>query len=190
MKLSRTIGVASGFLVLLCSCAALAQSDPDAGGIESIDALGYPGKGAYLQGNVISARRSRDGLPADQIAFDNSVGFDLAVGGRFSKFFAGEISYEGIPKILGPATSSHAFMVDGKAYFPIGRFQPFFIAGIGGLYRQDGTGDSTDLVYRLGGGLELFLTRQFYLTASYRYTGNLDDFGYLNFLWGVGWHLY
>ena len=81
-------------------------------------------------------------------------------------------------------------MVDGKAYFPIGRFQPFFIAGVGALNIQNGTLGSTDFAYRVGGGLEMFLTRSFYLTASYRYTGNLDDFGYLTFLWGVGWHLY
>jgi opacity protein-like surface antigen len=69
------------------------------------------------------------------------------------------------------------------------RYQPFILAGGGLLISQHGTDHSLRYGYRLGLGVDVFVTDAFYLSMSYRYTGNLDDYGYTSLLWGIGYQL-
>jgi opacity protein-like surface antigen len=89
---------------------------------------------------------------------------------------------------IGAAPRSERNQDDRKGYFPTGRFQPFVLAGIGTLISEQGSDHIARFAYRFGGGLDVFLTESIYLSASYRYTGNLDDFGYTNMLYLVGYH--
>jgi opacity protein-like surface antigen len=87
-----------------------------------------------------------------------------------------------------------------KAYLPLGRFQPFVLAGMGlGYVKRDSTvsidaltfrsSDSdTDLVVRLGGGFDFYVLEALALQLSSSYvlpTGDFDGFDYVSLIAGL-----
>ncbi|MBW2716671.1 MAG: porin family protein [Deltaproteobacteria bacterium] len=88
-----------------------------------------------------------------------------------------------------------------KAYLPLGRFQPFVLAGMGlGYFKLDSTvsisafptfrsSDSdTDLAVRLGGGFDFYLLETLALQLSSSYvlpTGDFDGFDYVSLIAGL-----
>ena len=195
MKLSRRAGIAAGILILVSAGIAPAQYDESAEIIH--DAPDYSRVGPYMQGGVVQAWgqfKAPNFIVDKAILFldpnDSRLGPNLGVGGRFHKYFAAEIDFEGVWSwtLNGVDTSTYALMLNTKGYYPIGRFQPFALAGIGTLVSLQGNDHTARLAYRFGGGVDVFVTESVYLSVSYRYTGNLDDFGYTNILWGIGYH--
>jgi opacity protein-like surface antigen len=186
MKLSRILVSTLMFLALIVPSASLAQDDSGAASSDAVaDEPDYARPGPYMQVGLVQAW----GQFKDPTV-PSRVGINLAVGGRFIQYAAAELDFEGVPNwsIYGRETTTYAIMANGKGYFPIGRFQPFVLAGIGTLISEQGNDHIARFAYRFGGGLDVFLTESIYLSASYRYTGNLDDFGYTNMLYLVGYH--
>ena len=173
---------------MLSACIAIAQSDARAQDTERVeDDPDFFHTGPYFQAGVVQAwsQFTAPGVPD----VPNNVGGDFALGARIKPYFATELDFEFIPnwQIKGLDTSTHAIMVNAKGYFPIRRFQPFILAGGGMLISQEATDYKIRYGYRFGVGVDVFVVNSIYLSLSYRYTGNLDDFGYTNLLWGVGY---
>ena len=116
-----------------------------------------------------------------------------------------------------PGIDATDFTLDGGtatinvlAYFPIGRFQPHLLIGLGGMWAQLRTSNSVDeicgigeywfcqsvysqlghsvsFVMKFGGGLDYYVTRDWALVLDAAYVlpfGNLDDLRYTSFNWG------
>jgi opacity protein-like surface antigen len=117
-------------------------------------------------------------------------GLNLAIGGRFTRYIAAELDFEGVInwELAGRDSTTYAVMANAKAYYPIRRIQPFVLAGIGTLITEHGNDHKARFAGRLGGGFDLFVTDSIYLSLSYRYTGNFDNVGYSSILYGVGYH--
>jgi len=154
------------------------------------DADDYWRTGPYVQGSFVQAWGHFD----DPVT-PSGLGMQLAVGGRFTRYIAGELDYEGVYTwtIKGVDTSTYAAMANVKGYLPLGGIgpiksvQPFAIGGLGWLAEQKGNSFISRFAYRLGAGADVYLNEWFYLSLAYRYTGNLDDFGYSNILYGIGY---
>ena len=58
---------------------------------------------------------------------------------------------------------------------------------MGTLISLQGKKDVARFAYRLGAGVDLYVSNSIYLSLAYRYTGNFDDFAYANLLFGVGY---
>ena len=190
MNMRRIFGFSAGLFVLLSACTALAQSDAEAQDAGATpDVPDFYRIGPYFQGSVVQAWSQFKLLNVPDV--DNNIGFDFAIGARLHRYFAAEIDFEGLPnwQIKGLETNTNALMINVKGYFPMSRYQPFILAGGGLLISQHGTDHSLRYGYRLGLGVDVFVTDAFYLSMSYRYTGNLDDYGYTSLLWGIGYQL-
>ena len=75
------------------------------------------------------------------------------------------------------------FTANFKASCPLGRVQPYALAGLGLLYAkpdQGSSGDSTNFATRFGAGLDIYLTKNWVLAAEASYmlpVANLLDQG-------------
>lgn len=121
------------------------------------------------------------------------VGFNMAAGVRFHRNIAAELEFEAVPdwKIQGIETTTYAVTFNGRAYFPYRRFHPFVAAGLGTVVSERGKESTGRFAYRFGFGFDVYLTEDIFLTAAYtRYVGNLDDFGYSNMVYGIGYRMY
>ncbi len=113
----------------------------------------------------------------------DSAGLAVKVGYRFNKWFAGEFMYEWIDgfEVTGPLKVKlfdivgHGFTVNGKAYYPIKNWHPYFLGGIGLFYTdiQDRTGtglfvsdSETAFAGRVGAGVDLYINRNWVITLE------------------------
>lgn len=86
------------------------------------------------------------------------------------------------------------FTGNPKAYLPLGRFQPFVLAGVGlgyvefsGVDRFHRPSDTT-FAARFGGGFDFYLTDALALQLASSYvlqTGDLDGFDYMSLIAGL-----
>jgi len=153
--------------------------------------------------NVTKTHYSRDGFYAGATAiasvssFDDVNGADLGesdvVGGigvrggfRFRDQFAAEVVYEGNQEFEfdnNVDVRAQTFSVNGKFFPWTNRVQPYLLAGIG---QFDAEVDSVDfneaeLFYRLGFGVEGYLSRTFAAIFELDYnmpTSDLDELTY------------
>ena len=116
------------------------------------------------------------GAPAD---VDDSVGLVARFGLRMLPFLGAELQYEGVkgydvelPDGSGFRMDSHTLTVNAKFYVPIWRIQPYAMAGIGfthydihNRFELKG-GGSFALGGRVGGGLDLYLTRSLVINGE------------------------
>ncbi len=138
----------------------------------------------------------------NELDFDGSAGFNAKLGYRVNAHFEGEIDYiymngfDGeISGIKAVELDGYAVTVNGKFYPSAGKVQPFVLAGIGlaDLEIRDtiGLGLSTsdsDIVFRLGGGLDLYASENaiIFAEASYYLTqGDIEDTDFIPLTVGV-----
>jgi opacity protein-like surface antigen len=141
----------------------------------------------------------------DDADVGDSFGLHARAGCR-SEFFAGELHYEGLPdldlEINGADVDldGWALTLDGKLY-PLSllkdhlpplaqRFQPFATVGFGYLeVNGRGGSDAWDFAARLGGGLDIFVTRSIAInvdtTVVLPTTDSLEHFDYVSIGWGL-----
>jgi len=155
-------------------------------------------RGVYTQVEFDSIGKARD-----------DFGFNLFAGYRMFKGLASDFEFEYIDAIpvsgkpAGPNFDvrifdlSWNFRVYPLAWAfepasPLQRVQPYLAAGVSNqwvqLQRQpSGDRDEGNFAGRLGGGLDVYLTESFALTADAIYTigaGDVSDFPYLSIGWG------
>lgn len=201
MKMSgcvRFVAVLLALLLLAGPGSSLAQDEITLEDTAQVDAEGpardvneYVRSGPYLQAGFVQAFGDFKDLDTDP-----GYGLDLTVGARINRYLAAEVGYEGIFNwnIRGEDASTYALMASVKGYFPLGglgpirSIQPFALAGLGTVIALTGNEHVARFTYRFGGGVDVFLTESLYLSLTARYTGNLDNFGYTNLVYGIGYH--
>lgn len=154
------------------------------------------------------------------IEADPSLGFDVYAGYRINRFLAIEAEFEMLPStdldysediaeapaVLFPPPGKPAQIgtsgtvaelesltgtVNVKVFLPLGRFQPFALAGVGvaDIEQQDGSDVSvwvseTEAVGRFGGGADFYVTENVVLHFSLEYVlpaASLNDFDYMSY---------
>ncbi len=124
--------------------------------------------------------------------FDESPGFNVKLGYRVNELFEAEIDYLFIDGFDGTVSGVQALELDGfaltgngKLYLQTGKVQPYGLLGIGmaDLEIRDTLGlglssSESDLVFRFGGGLDIYAVENvlFFAEVSYFLThGDIED---------------
>ena len=118
---------------------------------------------------------------------DTAVGFTARGGWRFMRWAAAEISYEYVP--FGDGFVPMAGMVHLKGILPLGRFEPYAIAGVGGVvYTETDQNNISGFAWRAGLGAQYHVARHLsaFLEGSYLgTTGDVENLPYGQFVWGL-----
>jgi opacity protein-like surface antigen len=160
------------------------------------------------------ARKGYPGLDA-RVSVDDTFGMNGQVGFRFHPHFAAEFNFEWLDGFDGDlsedTTMSDHFSdisvkpwvvsLNMKGYLLTGRYQPYLSAG-GGIMSLSvkltdvaGTADSTsdrivDFTGRFGGGIDIYLTENFLVTAGASYmlgNGDVGDYKFGTATMGFGY---
>jgi opacity protein-like surface antigen len=143
------------------------------------------------------------------VSVDNSLGVGGDIGYRCHRYFSTAVEVE---QVMGFKTElsipgAGSFAVDDidplvvttnfKAHLPLGRFQPFALAG-GGMMAASirvrdtselglsFTDNAKDIVLRFGAGLDFYATKHIVLNVGVDYLIPLKDLDGLNYI-SVGW---
>lgn len=140
------------------------------------------------------------------------LGVNFKIGARFRRYFGTEFEYQTFPgwnlNFSGDweKIDVSSFAINGKAYYPINRFQPFAQFGMG-IAMGDAPGSDADIAFeiRVGAGLEVFVTDHVTASLTALYTQAFDDLNvfvgsgtavpasidnlrYTTLIWSVGYH--
>jgi len=121
--------------------------------------------------------------------YGNSWGFDARGGYRFADWFAVEGIFEyaddfgaNAPRARGDDLSMITTTGNAKFIVPIERFQPYLTLGMGFLYVNSGEGfvdavedDNWGFAGRIGGGVDIYLTRHISLYVDNAWTMATED---------------
>jgi len=186
-------------VAMLCGGAVRAEEEGDEGD-------DYSREGFYLgaAGSFSIATQLEDKLGkkfGGSFAVDDSLGFHARVGYRLNPHLAFEVHSEWLAGFEASSGSGQAdFEVltitgDFRFYPLTGRWQPFVVAGAGGLIadvtRESGlglSGDENDFVARVGVGLDYYVTRHIALGLDATYVLPAEDvkeFDYFSLGWGL-----
>jgi len=129
---------------------------------------------------------------------ENSQGLSVYLGWRFLKSWGVDFQYEWqddfAPTISDKEGTANAHVITANAryyipFIPFERVQPFALAGFGLMQATGTDGDEKtklgDFALRFGGGLDLYLTKNWAIETSGIYvqsTGDLRDQSY----WSIG----
>jgi OOP family OmpA-OmpF porin len=174
-------------LIFFAALPALAQAQDD-----------FARSGAYLglAGSVGIFPELEDDLDDVGGDVDTGLGLNARAGYRFHPHVSVEAEFEWVRssfEFLGSDVDFDTYVgtVNGKAFLLTGRFQPFATIGIGGLgVRGDGDSGDSGFAARFGGGLDVYITRNFYAAIDAGYvlpTGDVDDFDLVSIGWGFGY---
>ena len=156
--------------------------------------------GAYVGVGGSDLVEGFQGRTADG-GFGNSLGLNARAGYRFDEFLATEGIYEYADDFGADAANGHGSIqtqtltVNAKLLLPLGRFQPYLIGGVGGMYadaakRIEHTGANADgwgFVGRFGSGVDVWATEHvsLYLEAAYLIPlERVKDLNEFTFGWG------
>jgi len=150
-----------------------------------------------------------------------TLGFELRGGYRVLKYFAAEGEFDFLsgfrlrtndPNVGDLEVDGTVFTANVKGFLPFGRFQPYGLVGLGGMYARVRTAeavgqtctvgpygwwcsgvygrleDGADFVARLGGGFDVFVTEQIAITLDASYLlpfDRLEELRYISFNWGA-----
>jgi hypothetical protein len=156
----------------------------------SASAQDYARTGIYAQLNGVSSWENFDHAPND--LFDTAVGVSGRLGYRFDPSFAleAQVQYSGdfVDCCGGDLTLTTATL-NGKVFLLRDRVQPFALAGFGvGHEESNITSDDTGPLFRFGGGLDVYVGRNWGVTGEVTYNvpfGHIDDFDHVSLGWGV-----
>jgi opacity protein-like surface antigen len=125
------------------------------------------------------------------------LGLNARAGYRVHPHFAAEAEFEWVNADIevsgNDAGDFDTFIgtVNGKAFLLTERFQPFAMIGLGGLgVRGDGDSGDSGFAARFGGGIDVYITRNFYGAVDASYVlpaGDVDDFDMVSIGWGFGY---
>jgi opacity protein-like surface antigen len=165
--------------------AALAQGDD------------YSRTGGYIAIGGVYAIEQFDSGPLD---FSNGGGIEARVGYRGHRYASVEAQLHWSTgyseEIFGEDIDVDLVMLTANArlHAPLGAFQPYALAGIGGLYaRAEAAGESIDdtgFAFRVGGGLEFYATPNVVLDLGLTYVvtdGDVDGLDFLTIGGGIGY---
>jgi len=199
IRAHRTLLLCAAIVVLSVG-PARAQEEDDGGGED------FAREGVYLgvAGSFAIPTQLEDKLEkryGESFSVDDSLGFHARVGYRLSPHLAFEVHSEWLSGFEATSSSGYAdFEVltitgDFKVYPLTGRWQPYLIAGAGGLIadvkEQSGlgvSGDSNDFAARFGIGLDYYVTRSIALVVDASYVlpvEDVNDFDYFSLGWGL-----
>jgi hypothetical protein len=162
---------------------------------------------------------------------ENTMGFMIQGGYRANRIFAVEAEgdfYSGfdsyvltglvdpsLPAVSKLTVDGGNVTVNALAYLPFGRFQPFALVGVGGMWARlrstnavnlacgpafappafgfcrgayASLGNTGGFVMKFGGGFDVYATEDWALTVNTAYVlpfGNVEDFRYVHLGWGV-----
>jgi len=162
------------------------------------DEFNRPGAYAGVGGSYMVSG-FQDGATAGD--FGDTLGFNVRGGYRVNDFWAFEGIYEygddfGARQVFpGERIRTNAFTGNAKLLLPLGRFQPYLMAGAGflnanadrGLKRTGWDVDGTNFAGRFGGGFDLYATEHvaLYMDAAYTMPINeVSDLYHFSFGWG------
>jgi len=138
------------------------------------------------------------GVPVGDFGTSGAVGGGLngRLGWHGTGWLSFEMQAEYIHDMYTQETDTEwrtfAFTTNFKASCPMGRVQPYALAGLGLLYaKRAGTTDrdSTNFATRFGAGLDIYLTKNWVLAAEVAYVlpvANLLDRGLDHMTFGAG----
>lgn len=180
---------AGTFLALVVGSALAGHADPtgdyDRGGL-------YLGGSASLAFDLFEDEFKE--VAGSDGSVDESLGASVKVGYRLNPRFAGEVEFEWLSGFDLLVDGSKAGEIESwiatgnaKGYLLTGSIQPFLLVGGGVMQAKGGTGRATDIAWRFGGGLEMYVSRRFVLTVDADYVlpiFDLEDLDYISM--GVG----
>jgi len=178
----RWIAVAV-LLPLFCSCA-VTSTEYSRSGI-------YAGASIIGSASIFSVvRKKNERFDLGDTKWTSGVG--LRAGYRFLDRLAVELAYEGAQtyKFHDADVRVQSIGVQGK-FFPFtGVFQPYIMGGVGSLSADvsDGGPDDSDLFWRLGLGMDMYLLEVLPLFVEFDYTaatGDVDALDYLAIMVGA-----
>jgi opacity protein-like surface antigen len=195
-------------VALACLLGAAAYAQDDGAADAPDDEFSRTGCYLGLAGAVafsISAEDKLEDVTGSNADVSESLGLHARVGCR-SSWIGAEIHFEWAEGFDAKAAGSEfevegwALTLDGKLY-PIGpmesrlprwarRFQPFATIGFGGLIIEEPSFiDDWEFAFRLGGGLDVYVTKNVAITVDATYvlpvSVTLDDLDYVSVGWGV-----
>jgi opacity protein-like surface antigen len=137
------------------------------------------------------------------VSMDNSLGVSGDIGYRCHRYFSTAVEVE---QVMGFKTEFSKDDIDPlavttnfKAHLPLGRFQPFALAGGGMMaasirvrdtseFGRSFTNNVKDIVLRFGAGLDFYATKHIVLNVGVDYViplKDLEDLKYISIGWGV-----
>lgn len=136
------------------------------------------------------------------VDIDDPLGLNAQAGYRAHSNFAVEAEFEWLAdaeiEVAGIGTGidlqSYVFTANAKGYILTGRIQPHLLVGVGAMASElDAAGISEDesgFAARFGGGIDIYLSPNFYLDLGIDYvlpTGDVENLDFLSFGWGFGY---
>ncbi len=167
-----------GLILCLPGAGALAQDEGE-------EAPDYLRAGWYAAVSGVYVVENWTGTNDDAGA-DDSQGFNLRVGSRFSEWVSLEIEFEWIDDFF-PDERQDFEIVSGSVntrVYPLGgRFQPFALAGLGIVstvvdHRDRNSSirqSNADWGFRAGGGLDAYVTEQIAISTEATYVWTVGD---------------
>jgi hypothetical protein len=170
---------------MLCTAVAAGLDHPE--GTEA-----YERKGWFvdLAGTYALPNYEHELEPAE-VSVDSSLGVSGDIGYRCHRYFSTAVEVEKVmgfeeePEVGTADFDPLAVTTNFKAHLPVGRFQPFALAG-GGMVTD--TRDAKAIVLRFGAGLDFYATKHIVLNFGIDYVvplHDLKDHDYTSVGWGV-----
>jgi opacity protein-like surface antigen len=139
---------------------------------------------------------------ASRADFGDTLGFNVRGGYRLNEYWAFEGIYEygdkfGAHQIVpNGEIQTNSFTGNAKLILPLGRFQPYLMAGAGfvnananrALRRTNWDVDGTNFAGRFGGGVDLYATENVAIYLDTAYTMPINEIGdlyHFSFGWGA-----
>jgi opacity protein-like surface antigen len=200
--LRRAVGLAVAVLCLILGVTGSAGAQVEA---EEWDDSYYPytREGIYFGVGGLFALENFDTDaaiedPANQldISADDGGGFALRGGYRVHPNFAGEVLFQYYADFQVKERNSGfddqfdgwSLTLNGKLYPLGGRFQPYVVAGVGGIVFTEKKGDDSGFLARMGGGLDFYVNDAFVIDLEIAYlfpAGSISELQFVTFAAGV-----
>lgn len=155
----------------------------------------YGRSGPYLGASGVYAFEDFSGNAAPSPT--GSWGYSLNGGYRFNEYFALELDWDHLLGFDDSTGDADMWLIGLNAkVFPFhGIIQPFVLAGAGfaGVNDNSAPEDSENAGFRFGGGLEVYLARNWAITAQVDYIlliGSLSDYAAIPVSLGVEYRFY
>jgi opacity protein-like surface antigen len=173
-------------LVRIAACLALTFSLSSVASAD--ESTRYARKGPYMEwaasySHFVSLEDELQKSGGSGLEVTDGMSGDIAIGYRLNKLVAvdGQFTYTGIGDVKRNrrtiAQFEHfALTVNGRVYALTGRIQPYAIGGIGFQSAEIETSSlpgvkhrSTGVAFRVGGGIDFYITERFALTTAATY---------------------
>jgi opacity protein-like surface antigen len=169
------------------------KADPDG----DYDRNGFYVGGGPTLGVDLFEEDAEDALDHPAIDVEPSFGAIAQLGYRIHPHFSAEAEFEWLDSFDLTVGGEDVFEIEtwivtgnAKGYLLTGSIQPFALVGVGamGVEENDSVGaglsqSATDLAFRFGAGVDLYLTRRFVMDLGVDYvyaTGGVKNFDYIS----------